>query len=786
MAKKPDITTIASGYYSRQALNTNFENLQDGFDNTLSLDGSTPNSMGADFDVNGNNILNAGQIDTDSLLIGGVAVASGDVSFETTYLTASYTGDGSTVAYSLTANPQTENNVNIYVDGVYQNKTTFSLSGTTVTFSEAPPLNAAIEIVYPTNTDTLNGSNATAITYNQGGTGAQDRNVAQKLQEFVSVKDFGAVGDGVTDDTAAVKAAMQYASSVSAVLHWPSATYLITSGVSGTTDSISTLIMKMSGAVIKFNNTGFHWLTDIDVLRITGGTIGQSGSELNGDFASIYYTATKSELFLENVAFNVGTTQAYGILSDEGFGPNELYINKCDFRNFTKYGIDLPIGSEGNLEARAIIENSYFKNIGRTSSSTTHRAIKVGSNTNRAQTVTVSNCRVEDVASGNSDANAILVYGNGVVIDGNHVENVSNTKTDDAEAIYVKATNARITNNYVLDGGYSHDGCIGIKGIGWDNDDQESGYSVISNNTVELTDTAIDVPAITINKSHVICSNNVLKDLRSNRSSKDYAFALGIGTSQAVSDVIVSNNIINGFKDVFSDDPDYPTNIVDDVIITNNVCTDVDGGVALAVRFDGKVSNTMTFTASSNTIAFSTASGVGFSPDTFHVGDTITVAGTSSNNGDYTIATISQYSMTVSSGITDEASVANTEITREDPNGVMVLDNIFSFASQGDYGFYKRCGSNPKLIKFTGNILRNINRGIRSTTGTAEVFDMRDTVFQSVTDEIYTTISATDIRYYSPDSSGTTGGSGSAGSGNQYVELDIDGTTYKVLHDGTV
>ena len=132
MAKKPDITTIASGYYSRQALNTNFTNLQNGFDNTLSLDGSTPNSMGADFDVNGNNILNAGQIATDSLLINGVAVtASGNVSFETTYLTASYTGDGSTVAYSLTANPQTENNVNIYVDGVYQNKTTFSLSGTT-------------------------------------------------------------------------------------------------------------------------------------------------------------------------------------------------------------------------------------------------------------------------------------------------------------------------------------------------------------------------------------------------------------------------------------------------------------------------------------------------------------------------------------------------------------------------------------------------------------------------------------------------------------------------------
>ena len=36
------------------------------------------------------------------------------------------------------------------------------------------------------------------------------------------------------------------------------------------------------------------------------------------------------------------------------------------------------------------------------------------------------------------------------------------------------------------------------------------------------------------------------------------------------------------------------------------------------------------------------------------------------------------------------------------------------------------------------------------------------------------------------NSDGTTGGTGSAGAGNQYVELEINGTTYKVLHDGTV
>lgn len=69
MAKKPTVSTITTGYYSVTSLNANFENLRDGFDNTLSLDGSTPNAMQADFDMNGYNILNA-----DKLFINGTNI----------------------------------------------------------------------------------------------------------------------------------------------------------------------------------------------------------------------------------------------------------------------------------------------------------------------------------------------------------------------------------------------------------------------------------------------------------------------------------------------------------------------------------------------------------------------------------------------------------------------------------------------------------------------------------------------------------------------------------------
>ena len=50
--------------------------------------------------------------------------------------------------------------------------------------------------------------------FQQTGTGAVNRPFNQKLAEQISVKDFGAVGDGVTDDTAAINATMAYAFSI--------------------------------------------------------------------------------------------------------------------------------------------------------------------------------------------------------------------------------------------------------------------------------------------------------------------------------------------------------------------------------------------------------------------------------------------------------------------------------------------------------------------------------------------------------------------------------------------
>ena len=57
-------------------------------------------------------------------------------------------GNGAQVNFSLVTAPSSENVTNAYINGVYQQKNTYSLAGVTVTFSEAPPLTSTVEIIY--------------------------------------------------------------------------------------------------------------------------------------------------------------------------------------------------------------------------------------------------------------------------------------------------------------------------------------------------------------------------------------------------------------------------------------------------------------------------------------------------------------------------------------------------------------------------------------------------------------------------------------------------------------
>jgi hypothetical protein len=73
--------------------------------------------------------------------------------------------------------------------------------------------------------------NAADIDYDPAGTGAVQRSVQSKLRESVSVKDFGAVGDGVTDDTAAIQAAINSLANGGALSFVGGVTYKVTAPI---------------------------------------------------------------------------------------------------------------------------------------------------------------------------------------------------------------------------------------------------------------------------------------------------------------------------------------------------------------------------------------------------------------------------------------------------------------------------------------------------------------------------------------------------------------------------
>lgn len=151
--------------------------------------------------------------------------------------------------------------------------------------------------------------NAVSVIYNPPGFGAVSTNVASALNKFVHAGSFGAVGDGVTDDSLAIQAAVTYACTLG-----------------------KTLLLDGNYAIsqsITFPNKPFSIIGN----SATGTAITQIGTSTTLKLFDLSGVNGPGHL-ISNLSFN-GPSGSYGGIGIYIYNNNGLQINNCWFRGLT-------------------------------------------------------------------------------------------------------------------------------------------------------------------------------------------------------------------------------------------------------------------------------------------------------------------------------------------------------------------------------------------------------------------------------------------------------------------
>lgn len=193
MAKGPNLTQFPSNTLSVAKLNEAFAKINTAFENTISRDGSTPNSMTSDIDLNSNDILNVKNIVADEITVNGNT------------LSGSVLAAANSAADAALSAAQAALFDNIFIDDV-----TTLLVDTTLSYSLGPGTQVAVGDYIQTR--------AEGFSYEIAASGATDHHITTaggvKLRVLpdvdgrMNIRAFGAVSDGVTDNTFAFTRAM--------------------------------------------------------------------------------------------------------------------------------------------------------------------------------------------------------------------------------------------------------------------------------------------------------------------------------------------------------------------------------------------------------------------------------------------------------------------------------------------------------------------------------------------------------------------------------------------------
>ena len=179
----------------------------------------------------------------------------------------------------------------------------------------------------------LSASNGSSLLgYNQGASVATTLTQQQKNQQVVCLDDLGLVGDGVTDDAPAFRAAVAWALANNVgTLTFSNKTYYF--------GSVGTILFDTLGLSIRFVGTSPAAFSGTS----SDGTVITGASGLSALVSLTKTTLTTIGYYsigFENISFRGNSNIAAGIKNTIGGGPSRPFVVKgCTFQGFTQGGL---------------------------------------------------------------------------------------------------------------------------------------------------------------------------------------------------------------------------------------------------------------------------------------------------------------------------------------------------------------------------------------------------------------------------------------------------------------
>lgn len=437
-------------------------------------------------------------------------------------------------------------------DIIHKNST---VAGTPPTASEIEvgeiAINAADAELYTKDTG---GTVKTFISqFTQDGSGAVARTVESKLRDTVNLKDFGAVGDGITDDTAAIQAALN--ASTGKTLYFPAGTYRCSDQLVGQTQThlwaSGGAVLDFSGRSSPYNNANFSLVEfrgtagAVDPL-VADATVGTNAVQVAN--SGIYQVGDLIEISMN----------AEGSFSDSSIGVKSGQLNQIHAISGNNLILDTAIFDTLTVANGArirkitpveniLIEGLTFKGVGRPPSAAGDQGLGIYFGKN----VTIKNCTFE-----NLDLRACTVY---------------------------SCYHFAIDNNYVITEALGANTNVSY-GIVY----STSMYGIISNNRVinfrhgivsSHTSSGLALPLHGVNRFINITGNHVSGNMGASLSSYSASHA-GIATHTDAEYINITGNTVNWCR--FGINPRRRH-----IIIKGNSIQDCPTGVYLSSDYQG-------------------------------------------------------------------------------------------------------------------------------------------------------------------------------------------------------